>query len=110
MHMPAFHFAEGFLCCSELPPASTLFTDSEASSEAEEDKAALHSPLQARSAVLSCSTGRRADVPANKEPLQPHNGVEPKQPPLAVAQCSDNQVWLFPTGQLCGLLYLAFVV
>lgn len=86
--------AERLLCCSGLPPASSLFTDSEASSEAEEDKAALYRPAQARSAVLSCGLGCRAAVSANKEPLQQQNGVETKQSPLAIAPCSDNQVWL----------------
>ena len=80
-----------FWWCSGLPPATSLFTDSEASSEAEEDRAALHSPTQSQSAALSNKMGRAAGA---KGPLQQHNGTDPKQSQLMAAPSMGNQVCL----------------
>ena len=95
MHATIRSFVEGFFwCCSGLPPASSLFTDSEASSEAEEDRAALHNPAQSQSAVLSNKTGQAAGVPANKETSLQQDGTAFKQSQLMVAPSSINQVCL----------------
>ncbi|KAL3144977.1 hypothetical protein ABBQ32_003481 [Trebouxia sp. C0010 RCD-2024] len=70
---------------SGLPPASSLFTDSEASSEAEDDRA------QPQKAVLSHNIGQLASVFASKAPLQQHDVIEPKSSKLVRAPSSDNQ-------------------
>ena len=54
-------------CCSGLPPASSLFTDSEASSEAEEEKAAVSGHASAHM-VPSCSDA--AMVHSSRSTLQ----------------------------------------
>lgn len=95
VHATTWSSADGFFwCCSGLPPASSLFTDSEASSEAEEDRAALHSPAQSLSAVLSNKRGQTAGVSANTEPSQRHDGTRLKQSQLMAAPGSSNQVCL----------------
>lgn len=83
-----------FWCCSGLPPASSLFTDSETSSEAEEDRAAFCSPARSRSSVLSNKSGQAAGVSANKGALQQHDGTDLRQLQLMAAPSSGNQVCL----------------
>ena len=59
------------LRCSGLPPASSLFTDSEASSEAEEDKAAYDSRHpQNLSTVDSQGTSQAQVLAAGRDILQ----------------------------------------
>ncbi len=61
------HEMHPYLCCSGLPPASSLFTDSEASSEAEEERAAVSGYASAHK-VPSFSDA--ATVHSSKGPVQ----------------------------------------
>lgn len=63
---------DGCYGCSGLPPASTLFTDSEASSEAEEDRAGAAGHAQAHSTSIWSHqvTDEGGMQAANKSPLQ----------------------------------------
>ena len=81
-------------CCSGLPPASSLFTDSEASSEAEDDGAIPHRQALRQGAVLGQSIGQLARVSASKELLLRQDVTEPKQSKLVAAPSSDHQVCL----------------
>lgn len=61
------HDMHPYLRCSGLPPASSLFTDSEASSEAEEEKAAVSGHA---SAYRVPSFSDAAAMQSSKGPLQ----------------------------------------
>ncbi|KAL3145367.1 hypothetical protein ABBQ38_001621 [Trebouxia sp. C0009 RCD-2024] len=76
---------------SGLPPASSLFTDSEASSEAEDDRAAPLSQAQPQGAVLSHNIGQLANASASKAPLQQRDVTGPKSLKLVRAPSSENQ-------------------
>lgn len=91
----------GLSCyCSGLPPASTLFTDSEASSEAEEDRSAVPGK-QSQRAALSHQEDQHPVLPVSKRPLLQNQ--QQQQHKLDFADKQTVTLAACPAVQVCHI-------